>query len=40
VIDAKFLGFSMTNQEKSIFTAYIAKNNGNVKALLVALARQ
>jgi phospholipid transport system substrate-binding protein len=40
VIDAKFLGFSMTNQEKSIFTAYIAKNNGNVQALLVALARQ
>jgi phospholipid transport system substrate-binding protein len=40
VIDAKFLGFSMTNQEKSIFTSYIAKNNGRVEALLVALARQ
>jgi len=40
VIDAKFLGFSMTNQEKSIFTSYIAKNNGSVEALLVALGRQ
>lgn len=40
VVDAKFLGFSMTSQEKSIFTSYIAKNNGSVDALLVALARQ
>ena len=34
VEDARFLGFSMTNQERSLFTAFIAKHNGDVKLLI------
>ena len=40
VADARFLGFSMVNQERSIFSDYIAKNEGNVKLLIAALLRQ
>ena len=40
VADARFLGFSMVGQERSIFTDYVAKKNGDVKALIAALARQ
>jgi ABC-type transporter MlaC component len=40
VADARFLGFSMVNQEHSIFSDYISKNAGDVKALIVALLRQ
>ncbi len=39
VADARFLGFSMTGQERSLFTSYIAKHNGDVKALILALNR-
>ncbi len=39
IADAKFLGFSMTGQEKSLFTSYIAKHDGDVNALIVALNR-
>ncbi len=39
VTDAKFLGFSMTSQERSLFTSYIAKHDGDVGALVVALNR-
>ena len=34
VEDARFLGFSMTNQERSLFTAFVAKHNGDVKLLI------
>ena len=34
VEDARFLGFSMTSQERSLFTAFIAKHNGDVKLLI------
>ena len=40
VADARFLGFSMVNQERSIFSDYISKNAGDVKSLIVALLRQ
>ncbi len=40
VADARFLGFSMVNQERSIFADYIAKKEGDVKALITALNRQ
>ena len=39
VTDAKFLGFSMTYQERSLFTSYIAKHNGDVGQLVAALNR-
>ena len=39
VTDAKFLGFSMTSQERSLFTSYIAKHNGDVDQLVTALNR-
>ncbi len=39
VTDAKFLGFSMISQERSLFTSYIAKHNGDVGQLIVALNR-
>ncbi|MDE2383213.1 MAG: ABC transporter substrate-binding protein [Alphaproteobacteria bacterium] len=39
IADARFLGFSMTGQEKSLFTSYIAKHDGDVNALIVALNR-
>ena len=39
IADARFLGFSMTGQEKSLFTSYIAKHEGDVNALIVALNR-
>ena len=34
VEDARFLGFSMTNQERNLFTAFVAKHNGDVKLLI------
>ena len=40
VADARFLGFSMVNQERSIFSDYISKKEGDVKALIIALSRQ
>ena len=39
VADARFMGFSMTGQEKSLFASYIAKHDGDVNALIVALNR-
>jgi ABC-type transporter MlaC component len=39
ITDAKFLGFSMTAQERSLFTSYIAKHNGDVGQLVTALNR-
>ena len=39
VADARFLGFSMTGQEKSLFSSYIAKHDGDVNALITALNR-
>jgi phospholipid transport system substrate-binding protein len=39
IADASFLGFSMTGQEKSLFTSYIAKHDGDVNALILALNR-
>jgi phospholipid transport system substrate-binding protein len=39
VVDAKFLGFSMTYQQRSLFTSYINKHNGDVGQLIVALNR-
>jgi phospholipid transport system substrate-binding protein len=39
VVDAKFLGFSMTYQQRSLFTSYIGKHNGDVGQLIVALNR-
>jgi len=40
VADARFLGFSMVNQERGIFSDYISKKEGDVKALIAALNRQ
>lgn len=40
VADARFLGFSMTAQERSLFSSYLAKHDGDVKALIVALNGQ
>ena len=40
VIDAKVLGFSLTYWERSDFTQFLKKNNGDVKVLLAALNRQ
>ena len=39
VTDAKFLGFSMTSQERSLFTAFIAKHDGDVGLLVSQLNR-
>ncbi len=39
VADAKFLGFSMTYQQRSLFTSFINKHNGDVGQLIVALNR-
>lgn len=39
IVDAKFLGFSMTYQQRSLFTSYIGKHNGDVGQLIVALNR-
>jgi phospholipid transport system substrate-binding protein len=39
IIDAKFLGFSMTYQQRSLFTSFIAKHEGDVGKLIVALNR-
>ena len=39
VVDAKFLGFSMTSQQRSLFTSYIAKHDGDVGRLVTALNR-
>jgi len=39
IVDAKFLGFSMTYQQRSLFTSYIGKHNGDVAQLIVALNR-
>ncbi len=39
VADASFLGFSMINQERNLFTSYISKHNGDVTALITALNR-
>lgn len=39
VVDAKFLGFSMTYQQRSLFTSYIGKHNGDVGQLIIALNR-
>lgn len=39
VSDAKFLGFSMVYQQRSLFTSYVAKYNGDVGKLITALNR-
>lgn len=39
ITDVKFLGFSMIAQERSLFTSYIAKHNGDVDQLVTALNR-
>ena len=39
VADAKFLGFSMTSQQRSLFTSFIGKHNGDVGQLITALNR-
>lgn len=39
IVDAKFLGFSMTYQQRSLFTSYIGKHNGDVGKLIIALNR-
>jgi phospholipid transport system substrate-binding protein len=39
VADAKFLGFSMTYQQRSLFTSFIGKHNGDVGQLITALNR-
>jgi phospholipid transport system substrate-binding protein len=39
IVDAKFLGFSMTYQQRSLFTSFIAKHDGDVGKLIVALNR-
>ena len=39
VVDAKFLGFSMTSQQRSLFTSYIGKHGGDVSQLILALNR-
>ncbi len=39
ITDAKLFGFSMTSQERSLFTSYIAKHNGDVGELVKALNR-
>lgn len=39
VSDAKFLGFSMTYQQRSLFTSFVAKHNGDVGQLIIALNR-
>jgi phospholipid transport system substrate-binding protein len=39
VVDAKFLGFSMTYQQRNLFTAFIAKHEGDVGKLIIALNR-
>ncbi|MBG1231975.1 ABC transporter substrate-binding protein [Aestuariivirga litoralis] len=40
VADARFLGFSMTSMERNLFSSFLAKHDGDVKALIVALNRQ
>jgi len=40
IADVSFVGFSMVNQERSMFADYIAKKEGDVKALIAALGRQ
>jgi len=40
IADARFVGFSMVNQERNMFADYIAKKEGDVKALIAALSRQ
>jgi phospholipid transport system substrate-binding protein len=37
VVDAKFLGFSMTYQQRSLFTSFVAKHEGDVGKLIIAL---
>ncbi len=39
VADAKFLGFSMTYQQRSLFTSFIGKHNDDVGQLIIALNR-
>jgi len=39
IADARFLGFSMTSMERNLFTSYIQKHDGDVKALILALNR-
>jgi phospholipid transport system substrate-binding protein len=39
IVDAKFLGFSMTYQQRSLFTSYISKHDGDVTQLIAALNR-
>jgi phospholipid transport system substrate-binding protein len=39
IVDAKFLGFSMTYQQRNLFTSFIAKHEGDVSKLIVALNR-
>jgi phospholipid transport system substrate-binding protein len=39
IADAKFLGFSMVNQQRSLFTSFVAKYNGDVGKLITALNR-
>lgn len=39
VSDAKFLGFSMAYQQRSLFTSFVSKYNGDVGKLITALNR-
>ena len=39
VTDAKVLGFSMTYMQRNLFYSFLAKRNGNLKALVAALNR-
>ncbi len=39
ITDAKVLGFSMTYMQRNLFYSFLAKRNGNVKALVAALNR-
>ncbi len=39
VVDAKMLGFSLTYLQRNLFTSFIAKRNGDVGQLVVALNR-
>ena len=39
VTDVKVLGFSLTYMQRGIFTSFVAKKNGNVGDLVVALNR-
>jgi len=39
ILDVSVLGFSLSYMQRGIFQRYIAKNGGNVNALVAALNR-